>query len=96
MDLKDGELINSHPASNGGVGGGGGLAPDVTDRLCTVCFSFTKTDMRKETSSPTVLPANTVNALDATLHPPLNIWSFTVNWYVTEAGGGASAVNVGH
>lgn len=69
----------------------GGLVPDVTATLCSVCFSFSKTNTRKETSSPTILPSNTVDALDVTLHPPLNIWSFTVNWHATEAARAPSA-----
>lgn len=93
IDLKDVELINSHPASNMGVGGGGGPAPDVTDMLCSICFCFSKTDTRNETSGPTTLPSNTVDASDATPHPQ---WSFTRNWQMTEAARGASAVNVPH
>lgn len=68
-DLTDVELINSHPASNMAVGGGGGPAPDVTDMLSSVWFCFSETDRRNETSGPTTLPSNTADALDATPHP---------------------------
>lgn len=77
----------------GGVGGGGGLAPDVTDMLGSVCFSFWKTDRRKEPSSATMLPSN---PQCFSCHPPLNIIEFSLNWYVTEAARGTSAVNVRH